>query len=217
MNKRENVRAAVDLACLGLSSADHSQSGSLVYSAQSAPELPSSTVAAASAAAARPGLGMPATSLASLAHVPAQGAVAIAMASPLAAATATGQQEEEAVSELQTQDSQTEPLRRSARVLVSQPSSYTQAEATQAALSTASGSTAGQNDWVNPSDELLATLRQELDLDLRDAPDDSDGSGRAESGLAKKCRPWHWLQEMRWVCRKRHTCLPGCCMYVCIG
>ena len=57
----------------------------------------------------------------------------------------------------------------------------------------------GDHDWVNPSDELLASLREELDLDLRDAPDDSDdGIPRAgEGGPTRKCRPWHWLQEMR--------------------
>lgn len=58
----------------------------------------------------------------------------------------------------------------------------------------------GDHDWVNPSDELLASLREELDLDLRDAPDDSDdGGSRAgvEGGPIRKCRPWHWLQEMR--------------------
>ena len=54
----------------------------------------------------------------------------------------------------------------------------------------------GNHDWVNPSDELLATLLEELDLDLRDAPDDSD-EGAGEAGPARKCRPWHWLQEMR--------------------
>ena len=61
---------------------------------------------------------------------------------------------------------------------------------------------AGEHDWVNPSEDLLATLRGELDLDLRDAPDDSDegGSrGATAAGPAKKCRPWHWLQEMRYA------------------
>jgi len=59
----------------------------------------------------------------------------------------------------------------------------------------------GDHDWVKPSDELLASLREELDLDLRDAPDDSDdgGSRAGEGGPTKKCRPWHWLQEMRYA------------------
>lgn len=54
---------------------------------------------------------------------------------------------------------------------------------------------------MNPSEELLATLRGELDLDLRDAPDDSDegGSRGTDSGPSKKCRPWHWLKEMRYA------------------
>ena len=54
---------------------------------------------------------------------------------------------------------------------------------------------------MNPSNELLATLRYELDLDLRDAPDDSDdgGSRAGEAGPSKKCRPWHWLPEMKYV------------------
>ena len=60
----------------------------------------------------------------------------------------------------------------------------------------------GVHDWVNPSEELLATLRGELDLDLRDAPDDSDegGSRGTDVGPIKKSRPWHWLKEMRYHC-----------------
>ena len=64
------------------------------------------------------------------------------------------------------------------------------------------GHSAGQHDWVNPSEDLLATLRGELDLDLRDAPDDSDEGGSRAGTTAspvKKCRPWHWLKEMRYV------------------
>ena len=61
------------------------------------------------------------------------------------------------------------------------------------------GFVTGHHDWVNPSNELLAILRNELDLDLRDAPDDSDdgGSRAGEAGPTKKCRPWHWLPEMK--------------------
>lgn len=61
---------------------------------------------------------------------------------------------------------------------------------------------AGEHDWVNPSEDLLATLRGELDLDLRDAPDDSDegvSRGGTTAGPVKKCRPWHWLKEMRYA------------------
>lgn len=55
---------------------------------------------------------------------------------------------------------------------------------------------------MNPSEDLLVTLRGELDLDLRDAPEDSDegGSrGATTAGPVKKCRPWHWLKEMRYT------------------
>ena len=205
MNKRENVRAAVDLACLGLSSADPSQSGSLPQSVQSAPELPTSTLAAAAAAAAaaptapvEARLDVPAVSVVSVPHAHAQAPAAEAAAlaptaqtGTLAAAAVAAVQES---SEQQSLDAQDEPLRRSAKVLITQPptepSSSSQAEAAQSSI-------AGKHDWVNPSDVLLATLREELDLELRDAPDDSDGSRGGESALAKKCRPWHWLQEMR--------------------
>lgn len=193
MNKRENVRAAVDLACLGLSSADPSQSGSAAHSAHSAPELPAATGRSAGAHAQ---LDRPATSLASVAHTPA------AEPGSTAAAVATAERQEEALSELETRSSHTEPLRRSSRGILSQPLLAEPPSATQAAAEpqgALAASVGVQNDWVNPSNELLAVLRQELDLELRDAPDDSDGSGRAESGLAKKCKPWHWLQEMRWV------------------
>ena len=214
MNKRENVRAAVDLACLGLSSADPSQSGSLPQSVQSAPELPSSTLAAAPAAAARtapvePRLEVPAVSFVSVPHAHAQapGAEAAALApsaqtGTMAAAAVAAVQDS---SEQQSLVAQDEPLRRSARVLITQPltepPSSSQAEAAQSSI-------AAKHDWVNPSDELLATLREELDLELRDAPDDSDGSRGGESALAKKCRPWHWLQEMR----SGSQCLLGLCI-----
>ena len=67
---------------------------------------------------------------------------------------------------------------------------------------------AGKHDWVNPSEALLATLRSELDLDQRDAADESDeGCSRGTpSGPTKKCRPWHWLKEMR--CALHQAC-PG--------
>ena len=63
---------------------------------------------------------------------------------------------------------------------------------------------------MNPSEDLLATVRSELDLDLEDAPDDSDERGPGKEGSregattspVKKCRPWHWLQDMRYVILK---------------
>lgn len=195
MNKRENVRAAVDLACLGLKSADPSHSGSQPQSAQSAPELPSSAIGAAEAKV-EPSLDMPSTSLASVAQAPSLAAAATGQAGTAVAATAAAETEEEALSPLQLYDNQTDPLRRrSARVLMSQPQT---SEPSSSAQGTAAWpSTGTKHDWVSPSKELLATLQQELDLELRDAPDDSDGSRGRESSLAKKCRPWHWLQEMR--------------------
>ena len=211
MNKRENVRAAVDLACLGLTSADPSGSGSLPQSAHSAP----AAITAAAIAPVLPSRSLPELSAATTATVTQRGPQdptwSAASVMPLASATATTSAEtlkDEESSLRGSLSSQAEGFRRSARRLasvpsgLSQPSSSDQAQAQaqpqpQAQAESQQPSLSEKHDWVNPSSELLATLRQELDLELRDAPGESDGSGGGESGSAKKCRPWHWLQEMR--------------------
>ncbi|KAA6429110.1 MAG: hypothetical protein FRX49_01220 [Trebouxia sp. A1-2] len=196
MNKRGNVRAAVDLHCLGLSpcQTQAQPGGTQAYgAAESETEQQVSGDSGSFAAAAGSMASEQRLSLAAL------GSEA---ASHLASGTLSGLQlsgDPALQSDVPESPLGTPSARRSSRLGPSRfaPPGSVMPSAMQ---ETDEPPSAGDHDWVNPSDELLASLREELDLDLRDAPDDSDdGGSRAgvEGGPIRKCRPWHWLQEMR--------------------
>lgn len=195
MNKRGNVRAAVDLRCLGLtpSQAQGQPRGTQPSGAadseieQQFPEESGPFAAAAGS--------MGSEQRQSLAALGSEAA------SYLASGTLSGPQlSGDPASHTDVPESPlgTPSARRSSRL---GPSRFGPAGSVVPSelQETNERPSTGDHDWVNPSDELLASLREELDLGLRDAPDDSDdgGSRAGEGGPTKKCRPWHWIQEMR--------------------
>ncbi|DBB05642.1 TPA: hypothetical protein ACH3X1_012259 [Trebouxia sp. C0004] len=192
MNKRGNVRAAVDLHCLGLSPSQ-TQGGTQPFgAAESETEQQISEQSGPFAAAAGSTGSEQRQSLAALGSEAALHLASRTLSGPQLSGDPASQ------SDVPESPMGTPSACKSARL---GPSGFGPAGSVVPSelQETDEPPSAGDHDWVNPSDELLASLREELDLDLRDAPDDSDdgGSRAGEGGPTRKCRPWHWLQEMR--------------------